>query len=158
MINLAVGYGAALAIACALCGSIFWYVGSGVWHWISGPTDTVKVAPLPNGPLQAWTVYKDVPFIAISQEAFNFIQDKEVRLPLERDMLSRELFDATQLKAHTRYLPKLREVGDLWSAYTFMNGGVTKVAVQLISEDGKPGGAGLIPYDAYAHDIESLYK
>lgn len=157
MLRIAVAYGACLAIILGLflCG--FWWVGSGVYHWLS-PSKAIELAHLPNGPLQAWTVRKDVPFIAISQAGFKYIHDQNTRSVMEKDMASRELFEATPLKWHTRYMPKLRVVGNLWSAFTLTDGDMEEVAVQLINDDGTLGEYGLLPWNQYAEDIRSQYK
>lgn len=110
------------------------FIVSVLAHWAK-PT-TVQAVHQPEKPFELSTVHRDVPFIAVSEWAGITAADPNVRRQLEEHMRAQSLFDEELLGGGARYIPTLRDSGSALVYTTLSNGGMKRVVVQLINEDG----------------------
>jgi len=109
--------GAGIAVTLLMLGAII----PVVWRWGFARTapslEVNRINPTPVEPFHAATIYKNVPFIRLSDEAIRYgLNRPSARKVIEREMLSRAYFEAEALKGRTQYIPKLRDPNNTFIA------------------------------------------
>jgi hypothetical protein len=126
------------------------------WRFGSSVPVVVEANPVTrNGPFELSTTYSHVPFIALSASAIRVLGEDSTRKMIEAEMARGWYFQLEELKGKTRYLPRLRDPGNVRSTFIFTNGDMQSVVVQLVNDDGSPGRSGLIPLDEFQDDLRS---
>ena len=145
--------GIGLALSLILVGAVL----SVAWRWSFASAVPVMAGatPVRRVPFELSLVYNNVPFIGLSEAAVRSGLNKSTtRQVIEREMATRWFFEQELLRSRTRYAPLF----DKDSLIIFTDGEMKRVAVRLMTGDGKPGRYGLIPFDAFDDDVRSLSK
>lgn len=151
-------YGISLVIGLMLLGAVI----PVEWRW-AFPSKTTAHAvdgtPKLQAPFEVETIYRDVPFIPLSDDAVRYgLINPSKKAVIEREMLSRSYFEAESLKGGAKYIPKLRDLSNVRSVVMLTNSEMSMIVVQLVTDDGSPGRYGLISLEEYEDDIRSLGK